>query len=599
MMTSVFAMAPISYANDAEYLESYSSGFYVNINAGQNTSNADVDAPICSEGNPYKIGSALELVKLSSALGYSAPAPLSEVLCGRVKADDSLYHDSDVYIKLTNDIDLGELYGNTNLEIDWKILYGENSEQERTKTFEWVPIGASFPNSMGFNGHFDGDGHIIKKLKVDTTNSTDSTNTEDSMPYHQEKNTGLFGVLGPNSTIKNLGIVDANVKGSNDTGILAGSSCATIISNVFVTGSVSGGGNVGGLVGFAGGISCGHLSHIDVTPREKISNSFVNVSVESYGVCSGGIVGYSESLHIDKVYVLGKLMLRRFPDVFPVRPVASTFISLHGRVGGEFAYQNINYYYEKAKYSAVLSSSLFHESLGVVVTDTVVLSDFFYGDAKYRAEYGVISSSSTAREISSLDSVKSAKWWFDADDGPHFSSENWHIDDDKLPVLKLLTSKNVLNEQQNHDLTGLSAPKSTQETEKKRKVVHKQHVLNNPQAIPPSTNLPSTNLGSAPKSTQETKKKRKVVRKQHVLNNTQAKFQVPPKDKLNDLQRLKQTQEQERAFNLLRKIPISNLEEHQELVPVSKNAQGNSSAQGPANMPVSRKSPQKLHKKLH
>jgi predicted RNA-binding protein with EMAP domain len=75
-------------------------------------------------------------------------------------------------------------------------------------------------------------------------------------------------------------------------------------------------------------------------------------------------------------------------------------------------------------------------------------------------------------------------------------------------------------------LDNVVSTKQEQETKKKRKVVRKQHVLNNSQTKlqdPPRGNLPSTNLGSAPKSPQEikdTKEKQELVLNQQNLSSS-------------------------------------------------------------------------------
>jgi hypothetical protein len=91
-----------------------------------------------------------------------------------------------------------------------------------------IPVGRNWPN---FNGVFDGNGHIIRNADINMTSSL----------Y-----VGLFGYS--NGQIRNLGVVDVNISGRDDTGGLMGYNNGTIIA-CFVTGSVNGNNEVGGLVG--------------------------------------------------------------------------------------------------------------------------------------------------------------------------------------------------------------------------------------------------------------------------------------------------------------------------------------------------------------
>jgi len=111
------------------------------------------------------------------------------------------------YIKLNNDIPLSD---------------------------KWIAIGAS--SSYPFNGIFEGGGHVISGVHIDTASD-----------YQ-----GLFGYVGE-GTIKNLGLADFNIKGKNYVGSLAGYKYAGTIINSYATGTMVEGENyVGGLVGYNG-----------------------------------------------------------------------------------------------------------------------------------------------------------------------------------------------------------------------------------------------------------------------------------------------------------------------------------------------------------
>ncbi len=101
----------------------------------------------------------------------------------------------------------------------------------------WDPIG---DKGAAFTGVFDGNGHVVKNLTIDRSDEND---------------VGLFGYV-EGSTIKNLGVVDANVKGNEYVGIIIGSA-QTHLNNLYQcysTGSVSGATTVGGIAGYGDNI---------------------------------------------------------------------------------------------------------------------------------------------------------------------------------------------------------------------------------------------------------------------------------------------------------------------------------------------------------
>ena len=95
----------------------------------------------------------------------------------------------------------------------------------------WLPIN---DNSSGLNAEFEGNGHTISNLYI----------------HRQDTNSvGLFARVGGSGIIRNAGVVNAEMEGLGDSGILAGSNSGTITAS-YATGSVSGRDTyVGGLVG--------------------------------------------------------------------------------------------------------------------------------------------------------------------------------------------------------------------------------------------------------------------------------------------------------------------------------------------------------------
>ena len=126
----------------------------------------------------------------------------------------------------------------------------------------WKPIG---DNSNRFVGELDGQNHIIDWLIIDRSGSD----------YQ-----GLFGYA-DGAIIKNIGLTNVNIVGKNSIGGLVGKGIADI-SNSYVSGTISGEYNVGGIMGSADD---------GTTLRNIYSTGTITVN-NAYG---GGIIGYAHS----------------------------------------------------------------------------------------------------------------------------------------------------------------------------------------------------------------------------------------------------------------------------------------------------------------
>ncbi|MBN2139076.1 MAG: hypothetical protein JW720_14810, partial [Sedimentisphaerales bacterium] len=103
-----------------------------------------------------------------------------------------------------------------------------------------TPVGNS---STMFTGIFDGNGHIIRNVDINTPSK-----------YY----VGLFGYVGSYVHIRNVGIEDAAISGRDYVGGLVGSDdgpegYSGCISDCYVTGSITGDDYVGGIIGLSGG----------------------------------------------------------------------------------------------------------------------------------------------------------------------------------------------------------------------------------------------------------------------------------------------------------------------------------------------------------
>ncbi|MBN1787166.1 MAG: hypothetical protein JW806_02090 [Sedimentisphaerales bacterium] len=141
---------------------------------------------------------------------------------------------------------------------------------------ELKPVGHYYER---FEGVFNGNGHLISNLTI----------------YNKyDGRVGLFGCIGPNSVVKDLGVEDADITGMSALGALVGINAGGKIVDCYSTGSIknscsSHGGYVGGLVGYSDGGS--------------IINCYSDCIVEGlYWV--GGLVGYNGS-NITNCYSTG------------------------------------------------------------------------------------------------------------------------------------------------------------------------------------------------------------------------------------------------------------------------------------------------------
>ncbi|PWJ44594.1 InlB B-repeat-containing protein [Sediminitomix flava] len=138
------------------------------------------------------------------------------------------------------------------------------------------PIGN---NSSQFNGTFNGAGNVISNLYI-------------NRPL--ENYVGLFGRTTSGNiktTIKNVGLLNANITGDDRVGAIAGYLYQSTVSHSFATGIVNGGEYVGGIVG--------RIYYSD------ISNSFSNCDVTASSSV-GGIVGSIDyNSNVINSYALG------------------------------------------------------------------------------------------------------------------------------------------------------------------------------------------------------------------------------------------------------------------------------------------------------
>jgi len=146
----------------------------------------------------------------------------------------------------------------------------------------WTPIGRN--NSVSFSGTFNGNGFTIRNLSIVGS-------------YYSPNNpVGLFG-YGANAIIKNVGLIDTNIRAyaQNGIGALIGSANGITIDNCYTTGIVVGypGANSASVVG-------GIIGRIIRENPANISNCYNKAELQAS--ISGGIIAYTPDINIDTHY---------------------------------------------------------------------------------------------------------------------------------------------------------------------------------------------------------------------------------------------------------------------------------------------------------
>ncbi|MDF2679401.1 MAG: hypothetical protein K0R47_591 [Brevibacillus sp.] len=167
----------------------------------------------------------------------------------------------------------------------------------------FIPIGGDGNDKSQFTGVFDGEGHVISDLTINRP-STDYI--------------GLFGIIGSDGLVRNVGLTGGSITGNMYTGGLAGRNFGTVDQS-YVTGAVrSGSGIVGGMVGYngigstvtdsyaAGAVSGptyvgGLVGRSDGT----VNASYATGAVSGSGNIVGGLVGDNEGGTISQSYATG------------------------------------------------------------------------------------------------------------------------------------------------------------------------------------------------------------------------------------------------------------------------------------------------------
>ena len=182
--------------------------------------------------------------------------------------------------ELTTNLDFNDPSSYASDSVDKGWSKNENAEG-------WIPIGNTDENNhyaileSSFNAIFEGNQHTISNLFINQS---------------QQNDIGLFGAS--QSEIRRIGLMDVDVTGNLRVGALVGYNFGSVIES-YSTGSVSGKGAVGGLIGLQPWGS-------------KVADSYSNCSVssnnsEAFGGSAGGLVGANSQGTIDRSYATGNV----------------------------------------------------------------------------------------------------------------------------------------------------------------------------------------------------------------------------------------------------------------------------------------------------
>jgi hypothetical protein len=170
-----------------------------------------------------------------------------------------------------------------------------------------------------FTGVFDGDWNEISGVSIDTAKKADEGDAD--------KYQGLFGRIGAGGEVKNLKLIDVNINGYYHVGGLAGRNAGTVTNcyasgKISGTGGVSGGGEVGGLVGInvSGTIKnsraaveiFGHANMVGGlvgwnSAAGKIQSCYAEGNVDGSGEDLGGLVGRNDGSAVENSYAAGNV----------------------------------------------------------------------------------------------------------------------------------------------------------------------------------------------------------------------------------------------------------------------------------------------------
>jgi hypothetical protein len=271
-----------------------------------------------------------------------------------------------------------------------------------------TPVGNDYYNS--FAGVFDGNGHIIRNVKINMPNS---------------EFVGLFGYLGYRSRICNLGVRDVNITGYSLVGGLVGFNYMSPISNCYSTGAISGSNYVGGLVGYNGPGDISNCYSAGAVSGSSSSDSVGGLIGRSYGSINqcystgmvsgfqyvGGLVGYDGRDSIGNCYSTGSVSGSQY-------------------VGGLVGHKDGGGVSDCYSTGAVSGISYVGGLMGHNYLGTITACFWDVNTSGWSTSAG--GEGKTTAEMQTLSTFTSAGWDFSYTDG---DEADWFIQIDEYPIL--------------------------------------------------------------------------------------------------------------------------------------------------------------------
>ncbi|WP_189030785.1 GLUG motif-containing protein [Paenibacillus albidus] len=224
-----------------------------------------------------------------------------QVLAGSQDTMKGSGTEADPYVILTLE-HLNEMRNNLSAH------YMLGADLNASETADWnsgegfIPIGGNGNDSSQFTGVFDGKGHVISDLTINRplTHSI-----------------GLFGIIGPDGVVRNVGLAGGSITGKSHTGGLAGRNYGTVDQSYVASVVSSAAGTVGGLVGYngsgsevtssyaAGSVSGGnYVGGLVGRNDDTVSASYATGTVDGANIV-GGLIGDNEGGTVTQSYATG------------------------------------------------------------------------------------------------------------------------------------------------------------------------------------------------------------------------------------------------------------------------------------------------------
>ena len=214
----------------------------------------------------------LALIMVTGLLPITVQAETPEAYTGQTAPGSYIIFTADQLALLAEKVNEGEAYDESiftlTSDIDLSSVCNESGES-------WVPIGNSTNGSSQFQGVFDGNGHIIRKLYINST----------------VNGQGLFGYIGTGGIVKQLGLTDSTIIGSaRYIGGIAVYNYGTItscFSGVDITTDKKGAPFSDTMAGGIAAVNKGTISYC-------YYYGTININADAYRV--GGICGYTDNM---------------------------------------------------------------------------------------------------------------------------------------------------------------------------------------------------------------------------------------------------------------------------------------------------------------